>query len=167
MRDDYLDAGFLQLLIDAGVSLGFHGHQHLPECFDERYTIGPRPRKNNHREWSTLCAEPRNLTPGVARSYNVVELDTDAGLVACISGRWSIGCSIFRYGALGIFTAQTRRSLTSLCASLYGSDPLILTNSSALERADKLLGAGQWHEALDVLIQLRGFLPRVLCSKRA
>jgi 3',5'-cyclic AMP phosphodiesterase CpdA len=43
--DDYLDAQFLQLLIDAGVSLGFHGHQHMPECFDERYRIGPSPRK--------------------------------------------------------------------------------------------------------------------------
>jgi hypothetical protein len=28
MLDDYLDAQFIQLLIDAGVSLGFHGHQH-------------------------------------------------------------------------------------------------------------------------------------------
>lgn len=27
---------------------------------------------------STLCAEPRNLKPGVPRGYNVVELDTDA-----------------------------------------------------------------------------------------
>src|SRR6266478_2692443 len=62
--DDYLDPQFVQILIDAGVSLGFHGHQHLPECFDERYRIGPSPRKITIVSASTLCAEPRNLEPG-------------------------------------------------------------------------------------------------------
>jgi 3',5'-cyclic AMP phosphodiesterase CpdA len=75
--DDYIDPQFVQLLIDAGVSLGFHGHQHLPECFDERYRIGPSPRKMTIISASTLCAEPKNLRPGVPRSYNVVEVDLD------------------------------------------------------------------------------------------
>src|SRR5216683_6964714 len=44
-QDDYLDIELLQILIDAGVSLGFHGHQHLAECVEERYRIGPKPRK--------------------------------------------------------------------------------------------------------------------------
>ena len=78
MLDDYLDAQFIQLLIDAGVSLGFHGHQHSSECFDERYRIGPSPRKITVISAGTLCAEPRSLKPGVPRSYNIVELDTSS-----------------------------------------------------------------------------------------
>lgn len=74
-QDDYLDAGFLQLLIDAGASLGFHGHQHLPECFDERFRLGNKPRKITIVSASTLCAEPNNLRPGIPRSYNIVELN--------------------------------------------------------------------------------------------
>src|SRR5947199_3819584 len=44
-NNDYLDSEFLQLLIDSGVSLGFHGHQHTHDCVDERYRLGPAPRK--------------------------------------------------------------------------------------------------------------------------
>lgn len=77
-QDDYLDIELLQLLIDAGVSLGFHGHQHLPECVEERYRIGPEPRKMTLISAGTLCAGPSYLQPGVPRGYNIVELDTDA-----------------------------------------------------------------------------------------
>jgi DNA repair exonuclease SbcCD nuclease subunit len=156
MRDDYLDAGFLQLLIDAGVSLGFHGHQHLPECFDERYTIGPRPRKITIVSASTLCAEPRNLTPGVARSYNVVELDTDAW-----TGRVHQRQMVNRLFNLPVWGpghfhgTNTSFSDFALCKPVR-IRPAHLNEQLALERADKLLGAGQWHEALDVLNTIRG-----------
>ncbi len=76
-QNDYLDSEFLQLLIDSGVSLGFHGHQHSHDCVDERYRLGPVHRKMTIVSARTLCAEPRNLKPGVPRGYNVVELDTD------------------------------------------------------------------------------------------
>jgi hypothetical protein len=75
-QDDYLDTEFIQVLIDAGVSIGFHGHQHSHDCVDERYRLGPEQRKMTVVSAGTLCAEPRNLKPGVARGYNVVELNT-------------------------------------------------------------------------------------------
>jgi hypothetical protein len=76
--DDYLDAGPLQVLIDAGVSLALHGHQHRTDCIDERYRLGPSERKITLLSAGTLCAGPRALRAGIPRSYNVVELDTDA-----------------------------------------------------------------------------------------
>lgn len=154
-QDDYLDAGFLQLLIDAGASLGFHGHQHLPECFDERYRLGKNPRKITIVSASTLCAEPSNLRPGVPRSYNIVELDT---------GNW-VG---------RIHQRQMVNMLMSL--PVWGPGHFIDTNSSffdfdickppvtrspqldvqlALDRADKLLGAHLWREALEVLDEIK------------
>jgi len=64
-QDDYLDAQVLQVLMDAGVSIGFHGHQHLSECLEERYRIGSAPRKITLVSAGTLCAGPANLTAGV------------------------------------------------------------------------------------------------------
>jgi len=150
-QDNYLDAEFLQLLIDAGVSLGFHGHQHLPDCFDERYRLGPKPRKITIVSASTLCANPLNLQPGVPRSYNIIELDTD---------RW----------AGRVHQRQMVNVLFNL--PVWGPGHFNLTNSSfvdftlskpllprpahldlqlVLEQADKLLGSGQWGEAIDQL----------------
>jgi hypothetical protein len=149
--DDYLDTEFLQLLIDAGVSLGFHGHQHLPECFDERYRIGPSPRKITIVSASTLCAEPRNLKPGVPRSYHIVELDTDAW-----SGRVHQRQMVNMLFNLpvwgpGHFNATNNSYFDfDLCKPLATRPPQ-LDVQITLDRADKYLGAHQWSEALDVL----------------
>ncbi len=154
-QDDYLDAGFLQLLIDAGASLGFHGHQHLPECFDERYRLGPNPRKITIVSASTLCAEPRNLRPGVPRSYNVVELDTDAW-----TGRMHQRQMVNMLMPLPVWGpghfVNTNSSFLDfeLCEPLV-TRPAQLDVQLALDRADKLLGSRQWREALDVLDDIR------------
>ncbi len=149
--DDYLDAEFLQLLIDAGVSLGFHGHQHMPECFDERYRIGQSPRKMTIISAGTLCAEPRNLKPGVPRSYNVVELDTDTWI-----GRVHQRQMVNRLFNLpvwgpGHFNSTNSSSVDfDLCKPLMTRPPH-LDVELALDRVDKLIGSGQWRDALDVL----------------
>ncbi len=154
-QDDYLDVEFLQLLIDAGVSLGFHGHQHLPECFDERYRLGPSPRKMTIISASTLCAEPRNLKPGVPRSYNVVEVDTDAWR-GRVNQRHMVN-KLFNLPVWGPghFNITNRSFLDfELCKPL-GTRPAQLDAQLALDRADKLLGSRQWCEALQVLGHLR------------
>jgi hypothetical protein len=154
-QDDYLDAGFLQLLIDAGASLGFHGHQHLPECFDERYRLGPNPRKITIVSASTLCAEPRNLRPGVPRSYNVVELDTDAW-----TGRVHQRQMVNMLMSLPVWRPghfiNTNSSFFDfeLCKPLM-TRPAQLDVQLTLDRADKLLGSRQWREALDVLDDIK------------
>ena len=166
LLDDYLDAEFLQLLIDAGVSLGFHGHQHLPECFDERYRIGTSPRKMTIISASTLCSEPGNLKPGVPRSYNVVELDTDAWN-GRVHQRQMVN-TLFNLPVWGPgHFNSTNNSFFDfeLCKPLQ-TRPAQLNVELALEQADKFLGCRQWTEALDALDRVKDFpLARPLLLK--
>jgi hypothetical protein len=155
-RDDYLDAEFLQLFIDAGVSLGFHGHQHSPDCFDERCRIGPDMRKMTIVSASTLCAEPSNLTPGVPRSYNIVEVDTSAW-----GGRVHQRQMVNRLFNLPVWGPGRFISTNSsfcdfaLCKPLETRPPN-LDLQLQLEQADLALGSGRWHDALDILDKARG-----------
>jgi Calcineurin-like phosphoesterase len=149
--DDYLDAEFLQLLIDAGVSLGFHGHQHLSECFDERYRIGPSPRKITIVSASTLCAEPSNLKPGVPRSYNVVELNTDSWHGRVHQRKMVNNLFSMPVRGPGHFNVTNKSYLDfELCKPLAPRPPQ-LDLQITLNQADKYIGARQWSEALDIL----------------
>lgn len=154
-QDDYLDAGFLQLLIDAGASLGFHGHQHLPECFDERYRLGNKPRKMTIISASTLCAEPRNLRPGIPRSYNIVELDT---------GEWkgrvhqrqmvNLLMPLPVWGPGHFINSNNSFIDFDLCKPVL-TRPKHLDIQLELERAEKLIGAHLWREAIETLNEIK------------
>lgn len=74
-QDDYLDSSVLQHFIDAGISIAFHGHQHLMDCVEERYRLGPNARKITVLSAGTLCAGPHHLQAGEPRSYNIAEVD--------------------------------------------------------------------------------------------
>ena len=76
-QDDYLDANVLQILIDAGISLGFHGHQHRSTFLDQRFQLDERRRYISVVSAGTLCAAPSHLPPGEPRSYNVLEIDSE------------------------------------------------------------------------------------------
>jgi hypothetical protein len=166
--DDYLDVQFLQILIDAGASLGFHGHQHLPECFDERYRIGPSPRKMTVISASTLCAEPKNLKPGVPRSYNIVEIDADS-----LKGRVHQRQMINQMFNLPIWGPGHFTSTNSsyfdfeLCEPLEGRPPQ-LDGQLLIATIEERIGKGQFLEALKALDQAgdvpfaRLFLVKVL-----
>ncbi len=73
-KSDYMDADILQVLIDDGFSLGFHGHQHKPQFIEERFQFGGT-RKITVISASTLCAGPRELPTGQSRGYNLLEFD--------------------------------------------------------------------------------------------
>ncbi len=150
-QDDYLDAEFLQLLIDAGASLGFHGHQHLPECFDERYRLGKNPRKITIVSASTLCAEPKNLRPGVPRSYNIVELDTN-DWTGRVHQRQMVNMQMaLPVWGPGHFISTNNSFLDfSLCKPIQTRSSQ-LDVQLALDQADRLLGSQQWREALEIL----------------
>lgn len=150
-QDDYLDAEFLQLLIDAGASLGFHGHQHLPECFDERYRLGNNPRKMTIVSASTLCAEPNNLRPGVPRSYNVVELDT-GDWVGRVHQRQMVNMlmNLPVWGPGHFINTNSSFFDFKICKPVLTRPPQ-LDVQLALERADMLLGTHLWREAIEVL----------------
>jgi hypothetical protein len=153
--DDYLDPQFVQILIDAGVSLGFHGHQHLPECFDERYRIGPSPRKMTIISASTLCAEPKNLKPGVPRSYNIVEVDADTSN-GCVHQRQMIN-TLFNLPIWGPghFTSTNSSHFDfALCGPL-SVRPTQLDSQLLLATVDDHIGRGKTREALEVLQTIR------------
>lgn len=150
-QDDYLDAEFLQLLIDSGVSLGFHGHQHLPECIDERYRISKKTRKMTIISASTLCSEPPKLSPGVPRSYNIVEIDT--GIWCGRVHQRQMVNKLFNLPVWGPgHFANTNSTFIDfqLCKPLM-TRSIQLDAQLALDSADKFIGTQQWREAADIL----------------
>jgi hypothetical protein len=155
VQDDYLDVDFLQLLIDAGVSLGFHGHQHVHDCVDERYRLGPTQRKMTTISASTLCAEPRNLKPGVPRGYNVIELDTGSWRGRVHSRHMLNRIFTLPVWGPGHFIASGKSYLDFDICEPLSKRPSQLNHNLALSRADELLGAHKWTEALEVLAPLK------------
>lgn len=70
-QSDYMDPEVLQNLIDAGYSLGFHGHQHRPQFLDTRFRHGPE-RRVTVISAGTLCGDG-SYSGG--RAYNIVEIN--------------------------------------------------------------------------------------------
>lgn len=157
-QDDFLDAEFLQLLIDAGISIGFHGHQHLPECFDERYRLGKNPKKMTVISASTLCAEPRHLRPGVPRSYNIVEIDTGTWR-GRVHQRQMVN-KLFNLPVWGpghFISTNSSFFDFELCKPLLTRSPQ-RDSKLALDKAEKLLGSHQWSYAVDILNDVKDIL---------
>lgn len=154
-KDDRLDADLLQHLIDVGVSLGFHGHQHLPECVDERFRIGPKPRKMTLVSASTLCAGPANLTPGVPRSYNVVELDTESWNGRVHQRQMVNGQFAMPVWGPGHFVATSRSFVGFDLAKPLQHRPRALDSRLKVEEADRLIGSGDFERAIEVLAVVR------------
>jgi hypothetical protein len=149
--DDYLDVEFIQLVVDAGVSVGFHGHQHSSECFDERHKIDPNPRKITVISAGTLCAEPRALKPGSPRSYNIVEFDLSAWTGRVHQRQMVNGLFPLPVWGPGHFISTNQSFFEfELCKPLAARPPN-LDVQLALERADSLLGARRYSDAVDVL----------------
>lgn len=74
---DYMDPDTVQVLIDCGFSLGFHGHQHKPQFIDELFQFG-MDRKMTVIGASTLCGGRDALPTGQPRSYNIIQINTES-----------------------------------------------------------------------------------------
>jgi len=74
-HSDYMDPDLIQNLIDRGISLGFHGHQHRPQFLDTRFRHGAE-RAISVISAGTLCG---GVSYQYGRAYNIVELDTVEG----------------------------------------------------------------------------------------
>jgi hypothetical protein len=155
LQDDYLDSDFLQQLIDCGVSLGFHGHQHSHNCMDERYRLGPGPRKITLASASTLCAAARNLRPGVPRGYNLVELDTGTWTGRTHTRQMLNNAFDLPVWGPGHFYVTGKSYVDfDLCRPL-AKRPEDLDTALELEQADRLLAKKKWAEALDILTPIK------------
>lgn len=75
---DYVEAEFLQSLMDGGFALGFHGHQHRPQFIEHRFTADKK-KAFAVISAGTLCGGPYTLPSGRMRAYNLVSVDTSTG----------------------------------------------------------------------------------------
>lgn len=75
---DYVEAEFLQSLMDGGFVLGFHGHQHRPQFIEHRFTADKK-KALAVISAGTLCGGPRTLPSGRMRAYNLACIDTTTG----------------------------------------------------------------------------------------
>lgn len=166
MQDDFLDASFLQILIDAGTSLGFHGHQHRADCFDERYRLGNNPRKITIVSAGTLCAEPKNISPGVSRGYNIVELDTEIWTGRVHQRQMVNQLENMPVWGPGHFVDSNASYLDFDLCKPVSNRPEGLDAQLALERAFEYLGETHWEEALDELMTMKSdsFVRRMIVS---
>lgn len=165
-QDDYLDSSFLQLLIDGGVALGMHGHQHRTECFDERYRLGPEKRKIVIASAASLCAGPTNLSPGAPRGYNIVEIDNEA-LTGRLHQRQMVNLQFSTpvWGP-GHFFDTNRTYVDFELSPPLASRPNGLDLQLVMESADRLLGGGDWRGVVNLLSEhMEDSLVRKYCFR--
>ena len=75
---DYVDAEFLQSLMDGGFVMGLHGHQHRPQFIEHRFTAD-RQKALAVVSAGTLCGGPNSLPTGRRRAYNLILIDPLTG----------------------------------------------------------------------------------------
>ncbi len=154
-QSGYMDADTLQILIDNGFSVGFHGHQHRSQFIDERFKAGTK-RKITVIGASTLCGGPSMLPSGQRRSYNIFELDTGS-----LSGTLHIRemqNNSFMSPVWGPCTFPS--SLSSLLKVEVQAPPAPLSagtgDTHLLAEAEAKLRARQYDEAIGLLLPLVG-----------
>lgn len=150
-RTDQLDPAFLQILIAEGVSVGFHGHQHLNACVDMRQRVNGESRKISVVSAGTFCAGPKHLAPGVPRGFNVVEVESTQ-LKGRVHQRIMANPMFDNpIWSSGVF-AETGRSFIEfeICPPLERR-PEHLDLTIALESADRLIGNRQLGQAVTLL----------------
>jgi hypothetical protein len=154
MQDDYMDAGLVQVLIDAGISFGFHGHQHRSQFVDEKFRLDERRRHMTVLSAGTLCAGPAALPPGEHRSYNVLEVDSDR-LVGRLHQRLMSNLDFAQpIWTPGHFAVSQRSFIEFAIAAPLAQRPANLDPSLVLERAEERLRAGALGEAITLLQSL-------------
>lgn len=151
VQNDYIDSEMLLHLIDAGVSLGFHGHQHRAQCIEERHQVAGSGRKISIISASTLCAGPSQLSPGEPRGYNVVEVDTEVS--RCCVHRRRMHNNDFSYPiwAPDHFVETGEFVLNMKIDPPLRLRPQRLDAALMLEKAEHLIGSRSWKEAVDLL----------------
>jgi hypothetical protein len=150
-RNDYIDPEMLLHLIDSGVSIGFHGHQHRAQCIEERHEIAGEGRKIVVISASTLCAGPSQLSPGEPRGYNVVEVDTEKRKCRVHQRRMHNNDFTYPIWAPAHFIETNQPYLDIQIDPPLRPRPAHLDEAFRLETAEELLGTKRWKEAIDLL----------------
>ncbi len=155
MQDDYLDADVLQALIDSGVSLGFHGHQHRSTFADQFFRVGQQNRKITVFSASTLCAGPSQLTPGEPRGYNVIEIDPDTWKGRVHQRRMMNSDFTLPIWGPGVFVESGKSYLEFELCPPTGHLQANLDCKLLLETAETAVRQRRWLDAIHLLRDLR------------
>lgn len=151
MREDYVSPSFLPTLIETGIGLGLHGHQHSPDCFDEHHRYGPEKKWMTIISASTLCSGSHHLASGVPRSYNIIEirLDEQKGRV---HQRAMVGADI-KYPSWrpGVFLQTQKPFVDFVPVAPVDVRPPDLDLNVALGEAEKALSSKKWDHAVELL----------------
>ena len=150
-HEDFLDAGFIQHLIDAGVAIGFHGHRHRTDCSDQKNRLGNDPRKMTVIAAGTLCAGPNNLSPGIARGFNIVEIDTSAAKGRVHSRQMVNQLQNLPIWGPGQFADTGDSFLDFDLSPPIQARPPALDMQLILEQAMDLYGRQKWRDVVDLL----------------
>ncbi|WP_085044104.1 metallophosphoesterase family protein [Ensifer aridi] len=150
-HEDFLDSGFIQHLIDAGVTIGFHGHQHRTDCFDQRNRLGDAPRKMTVIAAGTLCAGPTNLSPGIPRGFNIVEIDSSTAKGRVHSRQMINQLQSLPIWGPGLFVDSNKSFLDFDLSPPIQIRPSALDVQLILEQASDLFGHQKWKEVVELL----------------
>lgn len=156
LEANYMDSRCLKNLIEAGFSLGFHGHQHYTEVVEE-YLSCLTGDKSYFISAGTLCGSRYELPSGKPRQYNLVQVD-QMQLKATIHVReMKESCfelPIWGPGSLGIenksyISVQLQKSNIQI-----GRDITMGSYIRQISEAEILIGHKDYEQALKVLESL-------------
>jgi predicted MPP superfamily phosphohydrolase len=156
LEANYMDSRCLKNLIEAGFSLGFHGHQHQTEVIEE-YLSCLTGDKSYFISAGTLCGSRYQLPSGKPRQYNIVQVDQAQPKAIVHVREMKESCfelPIWGPGSLGM------ENKSSLSIQLQKSNIQIgreITMGSYLRQiaeAERLIGNREYNQALEILKDL-------------
>jgi hypothetical protein len=150
---NYMDSSRLKNFIDAGISLGFHGHQHKTEIIHE-FSDVVEQKKITVFSAGTLCGGQNELPTGNNRQYNLVEIiwnDEDDDLTVILNTREKTETSSFDNPIW-----KAGRIDSNLIS--YHSIKIIKPKSQGIEanliEAEKLMRDKKYDTAIEELLKL-------------
>lgn len=156
LEANYMDSRCLKNLIEAGFSLGFHGHQHYTEVIEE-YLSCITGDRSYFVSAGTLCGSRYELSSGKPRQYNVVHVD-QAQLNAIVHVReMKESCfelPIWGPGSLGMENKSSLRVQLQKSNIQIGREMTMSSHLRQISEAERLIGNKEYEQAIEVLKDL-------------
>ena len=151
---NYMDSSRLKNFIDAGIVLGFHGHQHRTEIVRD-YNNMIEQKRIVVFSAGTLCGGPEELPVGHNQQYNIVEIEPNPGddstMKVTLHTREKTSTSSFN----NPIWSQGRIDSTNVSyISTSIPKPVPATPTAALLDAEALLKEKRYQDAKETLLQL-------------
>lgn len=151
---NYMDSSRLKNFIDAGIVLGFHGHQHRTEIVRD-YNNMIEQKRIVVFSAGTLCGGPGELPVGHNQQYNIVEiepnLENDSAMKVTLHTREKTSTSSFDNPIWGQGRIDST-NISYIATSI--PKPVPATSTAALLDIEALLKEKRYQDAKERLLQL-------------